>query len=161
MKFQPQTAPLTLTNAQLAQPVVHTQQLGAVEPSEIRVDAGGIAHFDKASCRPQPNRAGQMYFATAETEMPAPQGAKAVAQFAAFTGIQGYGLRHVLHAQPVGGMIEYLHRQRLWEVVLQSQADFAQASQRQAAGHLPLYMRRWAAMQSYGVQHGQQQQRQE
>ena len=161
MKLQPQTATLTLTHSQLTQPVIHPQQLCPVQASEVWVDAGGILDFDEAPGGPEPQWAGQMDFAAAERKMPSPQGPQAIAHFTACTGAQLNGLGHVLHAQPIGDVIEHLNRQRLRGVVFQGQTYFAPATQRQAAGHMPMHTRRRSTAQSRGVQQGQQQQRQE
>src|SRR3546814_6054223 len=42
MKFLPLAPSLALADTQLAEPVVHRQQLTVVEPGEVRVDAGVV-----------------------------------------------------------------------------------------------------------------------
>ena len=51
MEFQAQAASLSLAYAELAEPVVHRQQLAAVEAGEVGVDAGRVGHARAGVCR--------------------------------------------------------------------------------------------------------------
>ncbi|MNR63174.1 hypothetical protein D3C85_1853940 [compost metagenome] len=52
MKFKAQPATLPLAHAELAEPVVHRQQLAAVEAGEVGVDAGAVDHVQQAFVGP-------------------------------------------------------------------------------------------------------------
>ncbi len=52
VELQAQAAALPLAHTELAEPVVHRQQLRAVEPGEVRVDPGAVVHLEQAPGAP-------------------------------------------------------------------------------------------------------------
>ncbi|MCY1530330.1 hypothetical protein D9M68_655120 [compost metagenome] len=111
MEFQPQAPARSLAHAELAEPVIHGLQLGAVEAGEVRVDAGFAGEFEDAPLMPQAERAGQVQLAGGEEEMAALERAHAVAELGVLAGMQSHPLGQWLELHGGRHLVEHLDLQ--------------------------------------------------
>ncbi|MCY1536062.1 hypothetical protein D9M68_714990 [compost metagenome] len=158
VEFQAQATTRPLTHTELAEPVVHRLQLGAVEAGEVRVDAGLAGQVECAPLIPQPQRAGQGHLAGGEVEVAARARAHPVAELGALAGMQRHPLRQGLELHGGRYLVEHPGFQRTFVRMVQGQPYLAPAPQGQVAWQLALQARRALAAQPEGVEQGEQDQ---
>ncbi|MNC57503.1 hypothetical protein D3C75_1071690 [compost metagenome] len=71
MELQAQAATLFLAHTELAEPVIHSQQLTAIKAGKVGIDAGVVRRVEQAFVGPQPQGAWQVDFAPFKTKVTA------------------------------------------------------------------------------------------